>query len=137
MGYMGNGARGMELCLPWHVLRQRNLAEVALALRQITLQNLEELRTRIQYNLRPPHSQDVLFHWNSWARVQELLEADFGSDLKRWEWVMLRRLEDERAFMLVPATRTGGLTLQVALRKEEMEDFLQTWNRLITPPEAA
>eukprot|EP00667_Euglena_gracilis_P004767 EG_transcript_4793 len=136
-GYIGNGAMPMDLYLDWGILRQHDLAAVTTALRRAVVEGVEQLKTMSFEASPPPPMQEALLEWNSWARAQNLLEANFGTNIRTFEWVNLRLLNIKRLFIIYPTTNAGGLALQVALPVQEMAYLMQIWNTYLPPNASA
>lgn len=57
------------------------------ALRRAVVEGVEQLKTMSFEASPPPPMQEALLEWNSWARAQNLLEANFGTNIRTFEWV--------------------------------------------------
>jgi len=132
-GFVGNGAMPMDLYVDQAAIRSNDLAAVAITLRHAVLEALETLKAS-HFNVNPaPPTEEALMEWNSWARAQNLLDANFGTGIRNFEWVNLRLLTINRLFIVYPTTNAGGLGLQVALPPNEMAYLLQIWNTYLPP----
>eukprot|EP00667_Euglena_gracilis_P009097 EG_transcript_9227 len=129
--FMGNAAMPINIFVEWALLSSHDLSSVARSVRRSINAALEGMRETCLLEPNNNVTQEALLQWNSWARARNLVEADFGHALKKFEWLNLRILKESHIFIVVPVTVDGGLALQVALPHAMMAYLVTIWNTFV------